>query len=685
MKSQAKTKRLLIALSLLATLILLPAATAPAATITADQEDYAPGEIVTLTGAGFEPGSDITVTIKWPPESGVVDDVYWGFFDDTGALTWKSPTCPEGWFDGWVLDSGGFVLRTWKEKVEGEFQVVATDDAGNRAETQFTDSVTSVTITAPTKASPLTITSLPFTITVSFNYVTSATGTTTADADVLGTSATASKIIAPGTHSESIDVTIPAGTVNGSYNVKVTVHNGTGGGANNGNDNQQGAVAINVPSCTAPSITTPPANVTVIEGNPASFSVVATGTEPLSYQWRKGGIAITGATGTSYSIAAAMPADEGSYDVVVTNDCGSATSAAATLTVTAATAPTVTPTIVGTLGKNGWYISDVTVSWTIDGHGSPITAKGGDETTTINYDTTGKELTCWATNAGGTTTESVTIMRDVTPPTISGAPTTWPNENDWYNSDVTVHFDASDSCSGIDAVTPDQVLGEGANQSVTGTATDMAGNSASDTVTGINIDETPPVFGNCPAGGPFILNSGDQLIGPITVDASISGLDEGASTLSGIVDTSSVGSKDVEFTAVDNAGNQANKICSYSVIYNFYGFFPPIDISGKGLFKLGSTIPVKFQLKDANGNLVTTAKAIIEVAMISTADGTNIPEADWTWIDGTPTGGTEFRYDGTSGQYIYNLSTKTLSAGTWYIKVTLDDETYHTAKVVLRK
>jgi hypothetical protein len=49
---------------------------------------------------------------------------------------------------------------------------------------------------------------------------------------------------------------------------------------------------------------------------------------------------------------------------------------------------------------------------------------------------------------------------DVTPPTISGAATAQPNKNGWYNSNVTVHFEAHDSESGIDTVTPDITITE---------------------------------------------------------------------------------------------------------------------------------------------------------------------------------------------------------------------------------
>lgn len=83
--------------------------------------------------------------------------------------------------------------------------------------------------------------------------------------------------------------------------------------------------------------------------------------------------------------------------------------------------------------------------------------------------------------------------RDNIPPTISGAATSQPNVNGWHNQAVTIHFEATDE-SGIAEITPDALLAEeGENQSVSGSATDTAGNTASMTVSGINIDKTAPV------------------------------------------------------------------------------------------------------------------------------------------------------------------------------------------------
>ena len=99
-------------------------------------------------------------------------------------------------------------------------------------------------------------------------------------------------------------------------------------------------LTVNVP----PSITTQPANVTVTAPAAATFSVVASGTTPFSYQWRRNGVAISGATAASYVLNPTALSDSGAlFSVVVTNAFGTVTSAAATLTVNAApSAPTIT-------------------------------------------------------------------------------------------------------------------------------------------------------------------------------------------------------------------------------------------------------------------------------------------------------------------------------------------------------
>jgi HYDIN/CFA65/VesB family protein/uncharacterized protein DUF5123/carboxypeptidase family protein/Ig-like domain-containing protein len=87
-------------------------------------------------------------------------------------------------------------------------------------------------------------------------------------------------------------------------------------------------------TATAPTITTEPVNQTVTAGQTATFTVVASGTAPLSYQWQKNGANITAATSSSYTTPATTTSDSGStFDVVVSNTAGGVTSSGAGLTV----------------------------------------------------------------------------------------------------------------------------------------------------------------------------------------------------------------------------------------------------------------------------------------------------------------------------------------------------------------
>ena len=159
------------------------------------------------------------------------------------------------------------------------------------------------------------------------------------------------------------------------------------------------------------------------------------------------------------------------------------------------TAPVITPNISGTLGNNGWYTSDVTVSWSVVDNESTVSSTSGCETTTINADTAGTTLTCSATSAGGTDSESVTIKRDATAPTISGSASPAPNGAGWNNSDVAVTFSCDDNLSGVVSCGPNATLSsEGAGQSVSGTVVDAAGNEASTSVSPISIDKTAPTI-----------------------------------------------------------------------------------------------------------------------------------------------------------------------------------------------
>lgn len=168
--------------------------------------------------------------------------------------------------------------------------------------------------------------------------------------------------------------------------------------------------------------------------------------------------------------------------------------AVALVTPLDATPPLITPTVTGTLGTGGWYTSDVSVSWSVEDPESAVSAQSGCGAETVSSDTAGVTFTCEATSGGGTASQSVTIKRDATAPSITGSRTPEANANGWNNTSVEVTFACADALSGVATCSAPVVLaGEGANQSVEGGVTDVAGNSARATVSGISIDKTGPV------------------------------------------------------------------------------------------------------------------------------------------------------------------------------------------------
>ena len=106
-------------------------------------------------------------------------------------------------------------------------------------------------------------------------------------------------------------------------------------------------VTVN-PAPVAPAITAQPGSLSVTAGQTASFSVTASGTAPLSYQWRKNGSNIPGANSSSYTTPVTSSADNGGvYSVTVSNSGGMVNSSGATLSVSSANAtPVVSPAVV---------------------------------------------------------------------------------------------------------------------------------------------------------------------------------------------------------------------------------------------------------------------------------------------------------------------------------------------------
>ena len=180
---------------------------------------------------------------------------------------------------------------------------------------------------------------------------------------------------------------------------------------------------------------------------------------------------------------------------------------------------------------DGFYQSSpqVTIEGLQEGESATVTIDGGppfryDGPFTIQGD--GVHVVVATSDSGGTAVTFVAI--DSSPPVVSGTVTPSPNEAGWHNQPVTVHFTCTDAVSGIAICPADTVLDDdGAGLSVTGSATDRAGNSASETVDGISIDQIAPTgtiepgpLGFVYLHGPLTGSAADGLSGVTSVEVT---------------------------------------------------------------------------------------------------------------------------------------------------------------------
>jgi ASPM-SPD-2-Hydin domain-containing protein/immunoglobulin I-set domain protein/Ig-like domain-containing protein len=214
------------------------------------------------------------------------------------------------------------------------------------------------------------------------------------------------------------------------------------------------------PDPVAPSITPQPASQTITAGQTATFSVVAAGTAPLSYQWQKNGTAITAATSSSYTTPATTTSDNGAqFTVVVGNSAGSVTSNAATLTVNPApVAPSITTQPASqtvTAGQTATFSVSASgtapLSYQWQKNGAAINGATSFSYTTPSETTSdnGAQFTVVVSNsAGSVTSNAATLTVNAVPPgplTASASTLTFGNVNVGSSSTLSVTFTNSGS------------------------------------------------------------------------------------------------------------------------------------------------------------------------------------------------------------------------------------------------
>ena len=270
-------------------------------TVTTNQDDYWPGEWVIITGTGWTSDAIVQLTL---------DKTLGGVQTPTYQLWEVQPNAAGEIFKKW------FVLDV---ELGASFKLTALGlTTGWNAVTYFTDGNTpninginpgtgtigqSVIITLNKDAS--TIISVKFgEVSASYNF--------------------------PITNNSTLSAVVPTGT--GTVNIIVS---GTLSGATWTDTKNNG---FTYSTCTPPTISSSPTSLPdICIGSLQNFSVTATGTAPLSYQWYKGtpstGILISGATSSTYTVSSVAVGNAGSYYAVVSNSCGTATSTAANLTI----------------------------------------------------------------------------------------------------------------------------------------------------------------------------------------------------------------------------------------------------------------------------------------------------------------------------------------------------------------
>jgi hypothetical protein len=642
-------------------------------TVVTDKDDYMPGETVYITGAGFWPGEPVDLSIAVEGEDGTwVPDVDWTieFADENGGFE-TTYVVPEHWAD-----------RTLRLTAMGY-------SSGLVATTTFRDSVTSVTINSPTTAAPVTVTSLPATINVAFNYVTTTPSPPVSVTAVITIGPPGNPIatktvtgLPQGNYSRTEAVTIPAGTPNGSYQVRVEITHASGNPQSR-TATQNNAVIISVlPPNTPPTLTVTNPNITrghlcnptrpstTVTVTPADFGASASdaedGTLPVTFD--------DGSTSKTVTLTLAQP----SATLTLKAEDSGGLMATATVTVTAEVEnqPVNNPPSVTAQDRD---LGHICVGTGNDDLTYQVTVTPADFNP-VYSDPDGDPQAGPTTFGDGSTSMTVTL--------------TLPAGVASQTVEVPVTLKVCDDPSGRNEPDCEPMQSLCGETTVYVRATLHRNNPPTITASNANLG---PIVG-CLVGGSFQTT---QPISLETFDASATDPEGDPVLLSIQGDLSEltfvgpgVVTLPVTLVATDDPSGRTNGTCepmtstmtvyvSVQVVYNFVGFFSPLDTTRATIVKRGSTVPVKFQLYDCDGNQITTGQHRISVDYLSGASPYGTPEVtdagssnDNTWY---------FRYS--DGQWIYNLKTNTSYSlnSTYIIRAHLDDGTTHEVHISIKR
>jgi hypothetical protein len=284
--------------------------------------------------------------------------------------------------------------------------------------------------------------------------------------------------------------------------------------------------------------------------------------------------------------APTAPTAPGTYFVVsvATDMAGNVQSVAGCKSYTIASAdstpPVITKVVTGTAGTNGWYTSNVTVTWTVTDPESAFVINSGCGTQNFNSETAAATSSCSATSTGGTSSDSVNLKIDKTAPSSSLAVTGGTaGTNGWYTSNVTVATTGTDSISNPTVCTTDQFqTTETTGQAFNGSCTNDAGLTSNAAPLTVKLDKSAPSAALAVTAG--TAGSNGWYTSDVTIGTS------GSDAISGIA-----GCSVNQFQTVETASATFNGSCT----------------NGAGLIGSAAPLSVKLDKTGPSASLAVTA------------------------------------------------------------------------------
>jgi hypothetical protein len=248
------------------------------------------------------------------------------------------------------------------------------------------------------------------------------------------------------------------------------------------------------------------------------------------------------------------------FSCTVRDLAGNAASASVTVKRDAS-APVIVETVSGTLGQDGWYTSDVDVSFDVSDATSTVASRTGCDAVTLDQDTAGATYTCSATDgAGNSASATVAVKRDATAPDVTFTRTGAEGTNGWYRGPVALDWTVSDALSGVAATDGcvDRTVSTDGRHTFPCSATDAAGNTATAEAF-VDLDATAPVITPAVTGP---TKGTEWFTGDVDVAWTVTDPTSGVATTSGcdevavIADTTGT---TYTCSAIDDAGNSDSR------------------------------------------------------------------------------------------------------------------------------